>query len=136
MLMDRLTKKARSELMAKVRSADTKPELVVRRIVTDLKYRYRVHAAALPGRPDLAITSLRKAIFVHGCFWHQHEDCRLARLPKSRLEYWLPKLRANRKRDSRSRGALTRQGWGSLVVWECQIKNTSALTRRLRSFLA
>src|SRR5690349_18847706 len=99
--MDTLSQAERSERMARVRAKDSRPELTVRRLVHGMGYRYRLHDPRLPGKPDLVFRSRRRVIFVHGCFWHRHADpaCRLARLPKSRLEFWLPKLEANRTRD-------------------------------------
>src|SRR5690606_24950543 len=111
--------------MSRIRGRDTSPEVVVRRLLTSLGYRYRIHVHALPGRPDIVFSRRRKVIFVHGCFWHRHADsrCRLARLPKSRLEFWVPKLEANKARDSRTIARLRRSGWRVLVVWECQLRN-------------
>lgn len=134
-MIDTLTKEERSERMSRIRSRDTGPELVVRRIVHGMGYRYRLHRSDMPGKPDLVFGPRRKVIFVHGCFWHRHEDCRLARLPKSRLEFWQPKLEANRIRDERNRYELTRKDWGVLVIWECEIKEESRLRQRIREFL-
>src|SRR5688572_10543668 len=114
--MDRLTKPKRSALMAAVRSTDTGPELAVRRALTGLGYRYAVHVKTLPGKPDVAFRSRRKAIFVHGCFWHGHGRCRWGRLPRSNLEYWIPKIAMNKARDRRNRRALMAQGWRTLTV--------------------
>ena len=100
--MDTLTPSERSKRMGLIRGADTRPELRVRSIVHRCGYRYRLHVPALPGKPDLVFPRLRKVIFVHGCFWHRHPDCSLARLPKSRLHFWLPKLTHNRQRDIRN----------------------------------
>ena len=99
--MDTLSKAQRSERMSRVRGKDTKPELLVRRLVHGMGYRYRLHRRDLPGTPDLVFPGRRKVIFVHGCFWHRHPDpaCKLARLPKSRTDFWLPKLEGNRARD-------------------------------------
>jgi DNA mismatch endonuclease (patch repair protein) len=135
--VDTLTKKQRSERMALVRSRDSRPELFVRKMVFALGYRYRLHARDLPGCPDLVFRSARKAIFVHGCFWHRHASrrCALARLPKSRLGFWLPKLEGNRERDARNRRALARAGWKSLVVWECELNDRDRLERKLKKFL-
>lgn len=134
-MIDTLTKDERSERMSRIRSRDTGPEMVVRRIVHGMGYRYRLHRSDMPGKPDLVFGPRRKVIFVHGCFWHRHEDCRLARLPKSRLEFWQPKLEANRIRDERNRYELTRKDWGVLVIWECEIKEESRLRQRIREFL-
>lgn len=109
--------------MAKVRGRDTKPEMRVRRALHAVGIRYRLHAKDLPGRPDIVLPSRRVAIFVHGCFWHRHPDpsCKLARLPKSRLDFWVPKLEANRARDQLKEGALRKAGWTVRVIWECEL---------------
>jgi DNA mismatch endonuclease (patch repair protein) len=121
--------------MARVRSRDTKPEMVVRRLVYAMGYRYRLHARDLPGRPDLVFRPLRKAIFVHGCFWHRHPNCALARLPKSRADFWLPKLEANRQRDFKNECALKDVGWKVLIVWECELGDVAELKNRIKEFL-
>lgn len=133
--MDPLTPKERSERMALVKSKNTKPEITVRRLVFAMGYRYRLHDARLPGTPDMVFAGRRKALFVHGCFWHRHSGCALARLPKSRLDFWRPKLEGNRQRDSRKLRALRRKGWGVLVVWECELTNKDRLARRIKRFL-
>ena len=123
--------------MSRVRNKDTKPELKVRRLTHGLGYRYRLHRKDLPGKPDLVFPSRRKVIFVHGCFWHRHPDpdCKLARLPKSRLDFWVPKLEANRERDERNLKLLVENGWEPLVIWECQTRNMVEVERRVRAFL-
>src|SRR6185437_5163612 len=121
--------------MARVRSKGTRPELKVRSLVFAMGYRYRLHAKELPGRPDLVFRSRRKVIFVHGCFWHRHPDCSLARLPKSRLEFWRPKLEGNRLRDEKVKRALAREGWSVLTVWECQLARPATLEGRIGRFL-
>jgi len=123
--------------MARVKGKDTMPEMIVRRAVYGLSYRYRLHGQGLPGRPDLVFGKRHKVIFVHGCFWHRHPDpsCKLARLPKSRLDFWRSKLEANRERDLRNEKSLRASGWGTLVIWECQLGDRVALERRLKSFL-
>lgn len=135
--MDTLSPSQRSERMAKVRGKNTRPELQVRRLLHGLGYRYRLHVERLPGRPDLVFPSRRKIILVHGCFWHRHRDptCPLARLPKSRLEFWLPKLEGNRARDERLLAQLTGDGWCILIVWECELRHKADLTKRLVHFL-
>jgi len=133
--MDTLTPQARSERMSLVRGRDTKPELLVRRLTHGLGYRFRLHVARLPGRPDLVFPSRGKVIFIHGCFWHRHKGCALARMPKSRLEFWAPKLNANKVRDLRNRKRLSALGWRSLLIWECEIKDTKRLERRIKAFL-
>jgi DNA mismatch endonuclease (patch repair protein) len=121
--------------MALVRSKDTKPELRVRRAAHALGFRYRLHVAGLPGRPDLAFPRLRRVVLVHGCFWHRHRGCPRTRLPKSRLDFWKPKLLANARRDRVKIAALRKLGWRVLVVWECETEKPDALRRRLLRFL-
>lgn len=121
--------------MARVRSKDTRPEWVVRRLVFGMGYRYRLHVRRLPGCPDLVFGRRRKVVLVHGCFWHRHEGCALARLPKSREDFWLPKLEANRQRDARNKRALAEAGWSVLTVWECQLRDIVQLGATIRSFL-
>ena len=120
------TEAARSAQMARIRGRDTKPEMRVRRALHGAGLRYRLHAKGLPGKPDLVFPGSRVALFVHGCFWHQHPDpvCKLARMPKSRLEFWRPKLEGNRVRDENVRAGLEGLGWAVLEVWECQTKST------------
>lgn len=115
---------ARSAQMSLVRGQDTKPELRVRRALYAAGLRYRLHAKELPGKPDLVFRRRRVAIFIHGCFWHQHPDpkCHLARMPKSRLGFWEPKLKGNRLRDERVKSALEQDGWRVFEVWECETK--------------
>ena len=133
--MDTLTPRERSARMALVRGKDTKPELLVRRLVHGLGYRYRLHRRDLPGTPDLVFPGRGKVIMVHGCFWHRHEGCALARLPKSRGDFWLPKLTTNAERDASNTRALRRLGWGVMTIWECQLRDTAALASRIRRFL-
>jgi DNA mismatch endonuclease, patch repair protein len=133
--MDNVTPDRRSEIMGRVRSRDTKPEMTVRRVVHAMGYRYRLHAKNLPGKPDLVFRARRKVIFVHGCFWHRHPQCALARLPKSRKDFWLPKLEANRQRDEKNECALRTAGWDVLVVWECEVGDIALLRKRIRGFL-
>jgi DNA mismatch endonuclease, patch repair protein len=133
--MDTLSRSERSQRMAQIRGRDTKPELLVRRLVHRCGFRYRLHRKMLPGKPDLVFPSRRKVIFVHGCFWHRHPHCVLARLPKSRLEFWVPKLTENRKRDLRNIRTLSRLGWKTHVVWECELHDADRLERKIRHFL-
>ena len=136
-MADTLTPAERSERMSRVRGCGTAPEMLVRRGVHALGYRYRLHRRELPGCPDLVFGKRRKAIFVHGCFWHRHDDsaCKLARLPKFRLDFWLPKLEANRQRDETNQARLVAIGWKSLIIGECQLGHRALLTERIRSFL-
>jgi DNA mismatch endonuclease (patch repair protein) len=127
----------RSRQMSLVRGKDTKPEMIVRRLVHRLGYRYRLHRRDLPGKPDLVFSGRRKAIFVHGCFWHRHPDpdCRLARLPKTRLDFWAAKLEGNAERDARTTTALAAAGWRVLILWECEIRSNRDLQDRITQFL-
>ncbi|MBP8129017.1 MAG: DNA mismatch endonuclease Vsr [Candidatus Hydrogenedentes bacterium] len=136
--MDRISPRRRSANMRAIRSKGTKPELEVRRLVYAMGYRYRLHARDLPGKPDLVFRKKSKAIFVHGCFWHQHPSskCRDARLPKSRQDYWHKKLWQNVARDKTNIRRLRRSGWSVLVVWECQLRHPATLALRLAAFLA
>ena len=133
--MDSLTPEERSEVMRRVRSKGSQPELFVRKLVYELGYRYRLHAKELPGCPDLVFRSRFKVIFMHGCFWHRHAKCALARMPKSRVEFWQPKLDGNKKRDEKNKRRLWRAGWKVLTIWECQLKDASHLDSVVRRFL-
>ena len=135
--MDKISPFRRSANMARIRSKDMKPEMRVRRLVHSLGYRYRLHRKDLPGKPDLVFAPKRKVIFVHGCFWHLHPDteCVDARMPKSNIDYWKPKLERNVERDKQHIKALANDGWGSLVIWECETKDVAALRQRIVSFL-
>jgi len=121
--------------MAKVRSKDTKPEMIVRRLIYSLGFRYRLHRKDLPGKPDLVFFHRKKVIFVHGCFWHRH-NCKAGRKePKSNQEYWIPKLERNLLRDKENREVLVKMGWRVLVLWECELKNKEDLTKMVKLFL-
>jgi DNA mismatch endonuclease (patch repair protein) len=134
---DSLSKEERSERMSRVRNRDTKPEMVVRRLIHRMGFRYRLHDRRLPGAPDLVFKSRRKAIFIHGCFWHRHSDpnCKLARMPKSQSEFWRPKLEGNRQRDLRVQSELESIGWKHLIVWECELGHREQLENKLLGFL-
>ncbi len=124
----------RSALMRAVRRRDTAPELFLRRMLHARGWRYRLHRKDLPGSPDIVFPSRRKVIFVHGCFWHAH-DCRLGRAPKSRKEFWSAKRQNNQARDKRAEAALRKLGWGSLVVWQCELKDAEAALLKTEKFL-
>ena len=128
---------ARRKVMRAVKSKDTKPEMAVRRLVHGMGYRYRLHRKDLPGTPDLTFGPRRKVVFVHGCFWHQHEDsrCQRAKMPSTRSQYWRPKLTRNKERDSRNVAELNRLGWDVLIVWECWLKDMARTSRVLDAFL-
>ena len=120
--------------MRRIKSKGMRPEMVVRRLVHGLGYRYRLHRHDLPGKPDLVFGPRRAVVFVHGCFWHQH-DCRDGRTPKSNPSYWVPKLTRNVDRDQRVRRELEILGWRVLVIWECETKNEPELKSKLTRFL-
>ena len=125
----------RSALMRNVRAQDTRPEMIVRRLLHHGGYRFRLYAVDLPGRPDIVFRTRRKIIFVHGCFWHRHEGCKRATMPKTRREFWTRKFVANRKRDAAVIASLERQGWQVAIVWECETHEVDRLRTRLVSFL-
>lgn len=129
------TPEDRRKVMQAVRGRDTGPEMTVRRMAHDMGYRYRLHRKDLPGKPDLVFPARRKVIFVHGCFWHQHDCPRGARSPKSSRGYWIPKLNRNRERDTENVSRLESLGWQVLVIWECELKDRDAVADRLRAFL-
>ena len=133
-MADTRTKEQRRRIMRSVGVEDTGPEWAVRRLLHGFGYRYRLHRKDLPGRPDLVFPGRRKAIFVHGCFWHAH-GCRYGRPPKSRLDYWLPKLERNRQRDAEKHTALEALRWRVLVVWQCEIRDLDTLAAKLCAFL-
>ncbi len=133
--MDTITKEERSEIMGRVHHKNTRPEMLVRRLVHSLGYRFRLHRKDLPGKPDMAFPGRRKVIFVHGCFWHRHEGCALARMPKSRVDFWNQKLEGNKARDQRNVQLLRDAGWDVLTVWECQLRDTAALQATIVTFL-
>ncbi|MCB1380907.1 MAG: DNA mismatch endonuclease Vsr [Alphaproteobacteria bacterium] len=138
-MADKIPEDRRSWNMSRIRSKGMKPELVVRQLVHGMGYRYRLHRKELPGKPDLVFGPRRKVIFVHGCFWHQHADpsCKIVRTPKSRLDYWKPKLDRNVERDRAAQDTLNASGWKCLTVWECETHSARLpeLAERLERFL-
>ena len=133
--LDVVSSKVRSRMMAAVPRCDSKPEMVVRRLIHAMGYRYRLHVRDLSGSPDLVFPSLSRIIFVHGCFWHRHW-CRKATTPATRKRFWIEKFEQNRARDRRNNRTLRRHGWSVLVVWECQTCRPEWLEPRLAEFLA
>jgi DNA mismatch endonuclease (patch repair protein) len=134
-LADSLDPELRSAVMRRVRSTDTRPELVVRSLLHRMGYRFRLHRKGLPGRPDVVFPGRRKAIFVHGCFWHGHPGCPRAGRPATNRAFWDAKLDRNLERDARALAGLAELGWSVLVVWECSVKRLDALETELRRFL-
>ena len=134
-MTDKLSRERRSANMRAIRNRDTAPEMRVRQIVHSLGYRFRLHRSDLPGTPDLSFPSRQKAVFVHGCFWHQHPRCPRASTPQTNREFWCKKLARNVARDVNQVVTLKKFGWKSLVLWECQTKDVKRLAARLRRFL-
>ena len=135
-MTDNLNPERRSENMRKILAKNTSPEMLVRRLVHGMGFRYRLHVASLPGKPDLVFPRIDKIIEVRGCFWHQHGKCIDSHIPKSRPDYWLPKLQRNESRDAANLQNLKELGFRVLVVWECEVKNENRLTTKLLQFLA
>jgi DNA mismatch endonuclease Vsr len=133
--MDTLTPAERSARMALIRSKDTEPEMLVRRCVTKMGYRYRLHCRDLPGKPDIVFPGRKKVIFVHGCFWHAHEGCKVSNRPKSRTAFWLSKFAYNKARDLKNKQLLRHAGWNVMTIWECETKDEMRMRRKLSTFL-
>lgn len=130
--MDNLTKRQRRFCMSNIKSKDTKPELIVRAILTDLGLRYRLHVNKLPGKPDIVIPRHKRVIFINGCFWHQHPNCQKKAVPKSNIHYWKIKLLKNVNRQKRDIRAIIKLGWRPTVIWECQTKDNLKLSLRFK----
>ena len=132
-MVDTLTPAQRSERMSRIRSGDTKPEIVLRKALHKLGFRFRVHGTRLPGKPDIVLTKYKTAIFVHGCFWHRHPGCKVATTPKSNTDFWTDKFARNVERDERVVQQIEDGGWRVIIVWECDVdsplKATSVATR-------
>lgn len=133
--LDRQPDADRRKIMRAVKAKDTKPEMIVRRLAHALGRRFRLHEKSLPGAPDLAFRKDRRAIFVHGCFWHGHDCKRGARTPKTNRAYWEAKIARNRARDTKAEADLTALGWRTLTVWECETRDPPSLRDRLAAFL-
>ena len=137
--MDKISKEKRSKNMQKIKSFNTKPEIILRKLIFSMGYRYRIHYKKLPGKPDIVFPGKKKVIFVHGCFWHQHNaiNCRFKHNPKSNKVYWDEKFKKNNERDKRNQLKLKNLGWRYLIIWECEIKkkNPETLSKNLITFL-
>ncbi|TPL93816.1 very short patch repair endonuclease [Mesorhizobium sp. B2-3-12] len=131
---DPLTPERRSKLMARIGPKNTKPELIVRRMLYAAGWRYRIHGGGLPGTPDIVFGSRRVALFVHGCFWHGHH-CRLGRLPKTRPEFWSTKIAGNRARDARKVDQLVERGWRVMTIWQCDLQDEGGALDDIEAFL-
>lgn len=134
-LADTLSPEERSKRMSLIRGTGSAPEIKLRHLIHRMGFRYRLHVKELPGKPDLVFPSRKVVIFMHGCFWHRHKRCKLARLPKSKLGFWQTKLEGNRKRDIRNQRQLRAMGWRVLVVWECEMADIEHVTKTVREFL-
>jgi|TARA_B100001964_G_scaffold77121_1_gene87346 DNA mismatch endonuclease (patch repair protein) len=121
--------------MSAIRSKNTNPETVVRSLLFALGYRYRLHKKDLPGKPDIILKKHNTVIFVHGCFWHQHKECKRANIPKSNKKYWIPKLERNVERDKINKRELNRLGWNVITIWECETKDSGKITAELKKKL-
>lgn len=134
-MADRMSRSKRSALMARIRRSDTGPELSVRRLLHHLGYRFRIQLAEVPGRPDVAFPKKKRAIFIHGCFWHAHQGCPIHKIPKTRTDFWQEKFKRNRERDQRLLKEADAQGWECLVLWECELGDLKVVGERLKRFL-
>jgi len=132
--MDRLSKERRSWNMSHIRSKDTKPEVLVRSLLHRMGYRFRLHTN-LPGHPDIVLPRYKSVIFVHGCFWHRHEECKYAYMPKTRMKFWESKFKSNVNRDRTVVADLKRLGWHVLIIWECQVRDEKGIEHLLWAFL-
>lgn len=133
--MDSITKERRSWNMSRIRSRNTSPEISVRKALTSLGFRYRLHVKTLPGKPDVVIKKYKVVLFINGCFWHQHEGCKRKTMPKSNIDYWTAKLKRNIEKQKRDIVLLTEAGWRTIIVWECEAKQSEELVSVLKSRL-
>lgn len=134
-MADIFSKEKRSEIMSKVRSKNTRPEVIIRRLIFGMGYRFRLHVRELPGKPDIVMLGRKKIIDVRGCFWHGHQDCKYGKLPKTREYFWKEKIERNRQRDLDNVCLLKSKGWRVLVVWQCELKTVDSLKMRLFEFI-
>jgi len=135
-MADTVSKAVRSRIMSSVKQRHTKPEMIVRSLLHQLGYRFRLHRKDLPGSPDIVLPKFRTAIFVHGCFWHQHENCGKSRRPSSNQDYWNTKLDENITRDKRKEKELSKLGWRIATVWQCEIRDLETLSKKLKKLLS
>ncbi|MBW4027270.1 MAG: DNA mismatch endonuclease Vsr [Acidobacteria bacterium] len=133
--MGKITPEVRSAIMSRIRGKNTRPELIVRSLIHRLGFRFRLHRKDLPGTPDLVFPAKQKVIFVNGCFWHWHQQCKSFRASKTRVDFWKEKLTRNRRRDASNRRALEKLGWEVLTIWECQLCDSDALSEEIQRFL-
>ncbi len=134
-MADKVSPEQRSRNMSRVKGRDTKPEKIIRSLLYSMGYRFRLHRRDLPGKPDIVLPKHKKAVFIHGCFWHGHEGCPRAARPTTNTEFWNKKIDSNIKRDAAAQKELPALGWAYLIVWQCEMRDHAALENRLRSFL-
>ncbi len=133
--MDNLTERQRKFCMSRIRSKDTQPEKIVRQLLTQVGWRYRLHSAKLPGKPDIVISKIKSVIFINGCFWHQHKDCKRQVMPKTNVPYWRKKLKHNIEKQKKDIKELEKAGWRVIIIWECEVKNRKQLLNKLKNEL-
>ena len=133
--MDVFDKEKRSDIMAKVKGKNTKPELLVRSVLYKMGYRFRLYRKDLPGNPDITLPKFKKVIFIHGCFWHSHKNCKRSKRPTTNYEFWNKKLNKNILRDKKVIKQLNEMGWESLIIWTCEIKDINTIKQKLDNFL-
>lgn len=134
--MAAVSPKSRSKIMASIRSKNTKPELAVRSALHRMGFRFRLHCSHLPGKPDMVLPKYKAIVWIHGCFWHGHSRCPIAKRPQTNVDYWRPKIDRNIARDRKNRGELKQRGWCNLVVWECETLNEQEFKRKMKSIKA
>lgn len=134
-MTDVFTKEQRSRVMSRIRGKDTRPERIIRSLLHRMGYRFRLHNPFLPGKPDIVLARHRKIIFVNGCFWHGHRQCRKGSIPASNREFWQNKILSNKERDKLTRRLLRKQGWKVLTIWECELRDIDRLTRKIELFM-
>lgn len=134
-MIDRVSPKKRSWMMGRVKNKNTAPEIKLRKLIFSMGFRYRLHCKDLPGRPDIVFLGRKKVIFVHGCFWHGHPNCKASKLPETRKEFWNTKINSNQERDRKNIKDLENLGWKVLVIWQCELNDILNITQKIRSFL-
>ena len=133
--MDRISREHRSWNMSRIKSGNTKPEIVVRSLLHNMGYRFRLHRKDLPGKPDIVLPRYRSVIFVHGCFWHRHKGCKNASNPKTKKTFWREKFKANVERDRKAQKELKSMGWRILIIWECELAEVDSVINKLEDYL-
>ena len=132
--MDRISGEHRSWNMSRIKSSNTKPEIIVRSLLHNMGYRFRLHRKDLPGKPDIVLPRYKSVIFVHGCFWHRHKGCKNAASPKTKKTFWREKFRANVERDRKVQKELNSMGWSILIIWECETSDIGSVTKIIGNF--